>query len=311
MASDYKVFDSSGDVLIIQIPSTEPFAPFGEQTCETELGQGDANRAPKLFKAILEPDTLHNGLRRVVLRGFDSLAFQHVLNIIHHKFRLVPKTLAVEDLAKIAVIVDHLECHDAVALAAETWVRGYNELPKDEFSRPVVLWLLVSTVFNIVPIFDSVATVAIRHGTGPLDTLGLPISKRIVALLDERRQGRIEELITALYELIDKLIVGTGCATVCDSYHLGRLLKRMNLCKIYPRPSDLCGISVSAVSQMVHEFGWGVFNPDFVLYGLRNDYVEGACRLVEDLYEILSTAALPFDLSFTLRDPPIMPTSPW
>lgn len=42
----------------------------------------------------------------VLLDGFDSLALERVLNIVHHRADLNPKHVTVEELAKIAVKVD-------------------------------------------------------------------------------------------------------------------------------------------------------------------------------------------------------------
>lgn len=44
----------------------------------------------------------------------------------------------------------------------------------------MVLWEVVSTVFAMRLILTLVATAAVKHGTGRLDTLDLPIEERVI-----------------------------------------------------------------------------------------------------------------------------------
>lgn len=199
--------DPSGTLLIVHTPSVEPFAPWSEQKEQDgHAGSGKeatVSRAEE-FTARCSSDTLRlvspyikssfdgcwtesgpdaDGIRHVKLAGFDSQALKYVLNILHHRADLNPEHLTLENLAKMAVIVEYLGCHQAFVLASRTWIAEYKGLPKSaklEFGREVVLWLLVSTVFTMKPIFDSAATMAIEEGTGPLDTLHLPIAERVV-----------------------------------------------------------------------------------------------------------------------------------
>ncbi|KID83170.1 hypothetical protein MGU_09533 [Metarhizium guizhouense ARSEF 977] len=205
------VLAPSGKVFIEHTPSGEPFAPWGQQgvqgdddgVSDKQGREGDTGKFVarcssdilRLVSPMLEtsldrrwedwkasgPD--NEGIRRVELKGFDSVALQYVLNILHHQADLNPERLTVEGLAKMAVIVDHLGCHRAFVSASKGWAADYPGLAKSGFGRDVVLWLLVSTVFAVKPIFDSAATMAIKEGTGTLDTLGtlgLPIEERVV-----------------------------------------------------------------------------------------------------------------------------------
>ncbi|KJK77033.1 hypothetical protein H634G_07609 [Metarhizium anisopliae BRIP 53293] len=199
----------SGTVLIEHTPSGKPFAPWGQQGGQGDDDNGESDKqgtkgntakftercssdilrlvSPMLNTSLdrrwvgwKESGPDNQGIRHVELKGFDSVALHYVLNILHHQADLNPERLTVEGLAKMAVIVHHLGCHQAFVPVSKLWAADYQGLPKSGFSRDVVLWLLVSTVFAMRPIFDSAATMAIKEATGPLDTLGLPIEERVV-----------------------------------------------------------------------------------------------------------------------------------
>ena len=197
--SDYETIDQAGDVIVVHNPSTEPFAPWPEVRGET-IAKTERHE-PEQFKALVSSNVLRlvspvfqimldgqwaesqvqaDGSRHLSLTGFDSMALKHLLNVFHHKTRLIPEVLDVEMLAKMAVIIDYLQCHDAVALVAETWSKSYKGLPKEQFSRELVLWLFVSTVFKLPHIFDSAAVMAVQHCKAPFNTLGLPIAQNVV-----------------------------------------------------------------------------------------------------------------------------------
>lgn len=200
------VLDPSGTVVIVHTATTEPFAPWGQQQ-EQEDNDGESKKegtegergkltarcssdilrlvSPMLRKSLegrwAESGPDSEGIRHVQLKEFDSVALQYVLNILHHRADLNPERLTVEKLAKMAVIVEYLGCHQAFVPTSRAWAAGYKGLPDTGFGRAVVLWLLVSTVFTMKPIFDSAASRAIEAGTGPLDTVGLPIAERVVS----------------------------------------------------------------------------------------------------------------------------------
>lgn len=300
------IMDASGTVVITHKPSTEPFAPWETQGEGESEGEATSNKvgeedgaeefkarcsseilqlvSPMLRKTIggcwkeSEPD--EEGIRHVTLVGFDSLALEYVLNILHHQTNLIPQYLDVEMLAKMAVIVEYLGCDQAFKFAGTAWQAKYPGLPEAGIDRSVVLWLFVSRVFAMSAIFDAVATRLIEDGLGQLNELGLPFAEsavskcsRLIAfcvapiylatwadgwvlseVVNEYREDKIRLLIQRLHGVKKRLLGGTGCTIECDSAHLGRLMIHMSRYKLDPFPCEpYDGISISEIRRMVGE----------------------------------------------------------
>jgi hypothetical protein len=104
-----------------------------------------------------------------------------LMNILHHKTRAVPRTLHLEKLAKVAVLVDYYGCHEAVELWAEIWISNLHSGGAEcYYSRELLLRLTISWVFSEKEKFGVLTKVAIRTSRGPIHTLGLPIPYPIV-----------------------------------------------------------------------------------------------------------------------------------
>lgn len=185
----------SGDLLIILKPSTKPFAPWGEQKRATTTPSQFKARvllnvmrmtSPVLFLDLdpsgpwKKPEVQSDGLYHKHMEGFDPDALKHVLNVLHFRNNEVLQSPPVEALAKIAVIVDYLQCHEATAFVAQAWTRSYEESSTKGFTRPIALWLFVSIVFRNDRIFKQTAARAVIHCTAPFNTLGLPFPEKIV-----------------------------------------------------------------------------------------------------------------------------------
>lgn len=113
--------------------------------------------------------------------NWDGEAFHLLIRILHHKTREVPRTIGLEKLAKIAVLVDYYGCHEAVELWAETWISNpASDMIECFYSRELLLKLTISWVFSDRRNFRSLTKVAIRTSRGPIPTLGLPIPYQVV-----------------------------------------------------------------------------------------------------------------------------------
>lgn len=142
--------------------------------------------ASRRFKKMLtgnweEANIIHqDSCRHVTLEGFDPSALKLLLEIIYGKTRKVPRSLDLEMLAKVSVLVDDFECHEEVEVFLDIWL---SHLPKSlptEYNRDLVLWILISSIFRQSAQFKSATRTAILHNTGPIQTLGLPVRSIIV-----------------------------------------------------------------------------------------------------------------------------------
>ncbi|KAL2004644.1 hypothetical protein VTN00DRAFT_3380 [Thermoascus crustaceus] len=121
----------------------------------------------------------------------DPEALLTLLNIIHGHTRRVPRSLDVESLTKIAILVDYYECYEAVEIFSDMWIdRLEGEVPTT-YSSELIKWLCISWVFRKNEIFRSVTRVAQRQSKGRIEQHELPISKRVIDEIDQTRLDSI------------------------------------------------------------------------------------------------------------------------
>ncbi|KAF5577181.1 hypothetical protein FPANT_10573 [Fusarium pseudoanthophilum] len=141
---------------------------------------------------------------------WDAEAFHLLMRILHHKAREVPRTIELETLAKVAVLVDYYGCHEAVDLWAETWISNVDEEMAESFySRELLLKLTISWVFSDKKRFRSLTEVAIRTSRGPIPTLRLPIPDQVVVAIEQSRVSSIAVLIEGIEKYWD--IINRRC----------------------------------------------------------------------------------------------------
>ena len=110
----------------------------------------------------------------------DPEAMLIVMNIIHGRTRQVPRRVDLDMLTKIAVLVDYLECHEAIEPFSDMWIDHLKKKIAVNYSRALIQWLCISYIFRKETQFKAVTRTAIRHIKGPMQTLGLPIREGVV-----------------------------------------------------------------------------------------------------------------------------------
>jgi hypothetical protein len=120
-----------------------------------------------------------DGLYHISAEDWDESAFLILLNALHLRSRQVPRTLSLEMLAKIAVLVDYYGCAEAVELWTEKWIehlRVSSPIPST-YCRDLMLWVCVAWVFRLPNEFAETTAIAIKQTKQEeLSTLGLPLS---------------------------------------------------------------------------------------------------------------------------------------
>lgn len=143
---------------------------FGRQSSSSNSG------------AVVQSD----GRVHVRLRGFDPTAVTTVVNIIHSRGLRAPKALDLETLAKVAVVVDALQCYEAVEAYADRWIArlapsaASSAAAAARSDRDLVLWVFVTYVFQQPDLFRAATRQAISRSTGTLKTFGLPLRKDVI-----------------------------------------------------------------------------------------------------------------------------------
>lgn len=202
-----------------------------------------------------------DGRMHVVLDGLDGAATITVLNIVHGRggSERVPKTVELDTLARIAVVVDRFQLQEAVDVYADRWISDlYRRGLPTRNGRDLVLWIYVAYVFQRAEIFQQVTAVAATQSVGPLPILpGLPLRAKIVQDVDAQRQQAVAASLDVLHGAVDMLVREdnkTGAEDDADAVLLGsmmRTLRRSGLA--WPRPdAPYTGISVASISRVAH-----------------------------------------------------------
>lgn len=130
----------------------------------------------------LEEGTTLRGQGSVRLRqgNGDLEAMLIIMNIFHHRTRSVPRVISLEMLARIAILVDIYECHEALEMFTDTWILVLRSTMPVTFTKSAVLWLGISSVFGRSSEFCPSTILALEHSKGPIETYGLPIAHSVI-----------------------------------------------------------------------------------------------------------------------------------
>ena len=230
-----------------------------------------------------------DGRFHIMADDWDADALLIVLNAFHLRNRLMPRTVSLEMLAKIAVLVDYYDCGEAIELWPAMWIKNlkaHAAIPSS-YCRDLVLWLWIAWTFDEAIQFQRASAVAIEQSTESLQSLGLPIPARIsgklprqpifdygltafTAEIDSKRYQAIECVIEGVHSLLDKYRqsdyvceVNTSQSFVCGSFLLGALLKELDAhALLMPRPeapfTKLSFKGICGKVQTIQSPGWAV-----------------------------------------------------
>lgn len=105
------------------------------------------------------------------------------MNIFHLQNDAVPRTITLEMLAKVAVLVYDYRCRQAVSVFAEIWinkVRTKHPVP-DKYGRDLILWMFISWVFKLPNEFKETTAIAIRQcDTATVRNMNIPLPPLIL-----------------------------------------------------------------------------------------------------------------------------------
>ncbi|KAK6853753.1 hypothetical protein PG995_010565 [Apiospora arundinis] len=212
--------------------------------------------ASAFFKKMLQGPWEESRTRTLEASDWDAEALLILMNIIHGRNRAVPRSISLEMLAKISVLVDYYRCHEVVELFAACWILDLRpSLPKD-YGRDFTLWLSISWVLSQEDLFKTLTQVAIRETARPLQTMNLPIPHHLVETIDQQRQEVIHYIISGLHDLIFYFHTRTKCTFECSSILLGALTKQMQTKGLLdPKPTrPFFGFSVAGTTATVCDF---------------------------------------------------------
>ncbi|KAF3032099.1 hypothetical protein E8E12_001115 [Didymella heteroderae] len=162
--------------------------PIEDRGIRFRVCAGNLMSASPWFKRVLNKNgwmesnwKVDDRLFYISAEDWDEEAFIILMNIFHLRNHNVPRTLKLEMLAKIAVLVDYYECGESIELFTDMWVadlRVRTPIPTT-YCQTLILWIWVSWAFKLSDLYKQATAVAIKQCTEPVRNLGLPIPARI------------------------------------------------------------------------------------------------------------------------------------
>ncbi|XDG08578.1 hypothetical protein ABKA04_008193 [Annulohypoxylon sp. FPYF3050] len=221
-----------------------------------------------------------DGCRHVSAEDWDEEALLILMKIIHGRNKDISRTISLEMYAKIAVLVDYYKCHEAVILWSDIWKTELLLAFPAEFGRDLVLWILITSVFEDGIWFKMATKIAINHGDNDLPTMNLPILAA-AGRINFQRRNRIRQICDFLFG--PGAVSGAdsfGCDFTCSSFMLGALILQMHKNGLDSKPKPpYTGYSIDSVLKMIQNFE----TPEWPSPDLRLDHVE--CTVPELLAE--------------------------
>ena len=123
-----------------------------------------------------------DGFYHMDTADWDPEAFTILLNMLHLRFRQVSRSLSLELLAKVAMLVDYYQCWEAFDLIADVWANNAQMYQiKSTYDRDLMLWMLVSWVFKLDTVFHSTTGIALRlNNRAKIQDMGLTIPPAVL-----------------------------------------------------------------------------------------------------------------------------------
>lgn len=178
-----------GEVAPEEAAPEETFAEVPVQSCfRIQVSAKHLMFASPVFKTILTGDWkesiayFQKGSVEITAETWDIEALMIVLQAIHGQYYLIPETLTLEMLAKVAVIADYYKCQNALYLLTDMWVKKIEgEIPfPTTVSRDLILWLWIAWFFQLPYQFKLSTSIVMAQSDGVIDTLGLPIPDNVI-----------------------------------------------------------------------------------------------------------------------------------
>ncbi|KAH6874448.1 hypothetical protein B0T10DRAFT_541174 [Thelonectria olida] len=292
-SSDIKAPDDGSTSLKDPTTLERPTKHGGRMEVQMRVSSRHLGLASPLFQKMFtgpfaEGTADDQGLYQIAATDWDPLGFAILLNIIHGHHRAVPRSLSLDMLAKIALIVDYYQCHEIVEIFADVWMNALGKEPTT-YGLDSMLRLLTSWVFSQADTFQKMASLALRHSQGPIKTVNLPIPHDLLSKVESERQASLDDTFSTIYLLFDTLCYQSDCSLECSSLRLGYLTKELCKHNIFsPRATrPFIGYSIEGVKSMIKGFKSPRRSP---LYVGRQSEKSCSCNIATKLAPALQRA---------------------
>ncbi|EKJ79583.1 hypothetical protein FPSE_00268 [Fusarium pseudograminearum CS3096] len=170
-----------------------------------------------------------SGLYEIQARGWDPVAHQTVLAILHGYHKDVPKSPSIELLAELTMVVDYYGCHESVEPHAKVWLEHLRSNLPTEYGSDCILSIAISWVFDDQDIFQKMTELVLTHSHGliKVEDDRLPLPDGLLDEINASRQCCLEFVTTAILDLYHFLTEDHDGCNTCSTMMLGTLTKEM------------------------------------------------------------------------------------
>lgn len=185
LSGDASEVGTQGEEMVATTPQAIPCLGPEEEDIHFYVSSRHLQVASPWFRRALAKECWVEGQPvneryRLLAHDWDEQALLLILNIFHLRNKQVPRSVSLETLAKVAVLVDYYECGEALDLFTSMWI---DDLKKTDlpsmYCRDLILWIWIAWIFNLEPQFQSATAVAITKATEAIQILELPIPEII------------------------------------------------------------------------------------------------------------------------------------
>ncbi|KAI0180234.1 hypothetical protein GGR52DRAFT_234124 [Hypoxylon sp. FL1284] len=194
-----------------------------------------------------------DGYVHLPLEDWDTEALLIIMNIIHLRNRLVPSHVSIDMLAKLAVIVDYFEFHEAVEVFSKSWMEHLRSSIPISYCRDLILWIWIAHVFNDSNTLKTTISTAIQQSPAPIQDLGLPIPERIIDQVNKDRREEATKIVEGLRTVKAGLQADAlGCSYFCRCLFLGAFIKQLTPHSVFDAiPEPLLGWSLADMIKTI------------------------------------------------------------
>ncbi|KAL2159253.1 hypothetical protein VTH06DRAFT_2688 [Thermothelomyces fergusii] len=213
VSCDHEVIQDGDVVLVLNNPNA-PFAVWDSSDAPSPspatgsvtflVSSHHLKSASPVFSAALtgpwdESVPAADGRRRIAAEHWDPEALLILLNLIHGRNNRVPRTLTLEMLCKVSVLVDYYSAHEAARFPGLLWIDSLRPSMPQEYGRDLILWLCISWVFQDEDVFKVATATAVRGSIKPVSALSLPIPEAVIGRFSGGHPGLDPHRVNVVY----------------------------------------------------------------------------------------------------------------
>ncbi|PVH96337.1 hypothetical protein DM02DRAFT_674890 [Periconia macrospinosa] len=302
-ASAAPVVDTAAEEIPAKSSESESF--IDEEEIHYHVSAQHLSLASARFKSMLfggnwkEGVPEIDGLYYISAEDWDTEALLILLNVLHHRNRQVPRSVSLEMLAKITVLIDYYDCAEAVELCTERWVEELtmtSPIPSS-FCRDLMLWMCIAWVLRLPYEFTQTTNIAIMRREGQeLSALGLPLT-RCISKIEQVCSEVTEAIVAQLHGLLEEYsdpnyqCPDDGPSFECGSILYGALIREMRLAGLLvsdfvPSVRDM---DLSEILNKMQSFR----SPEWCYPGRYKSRFQHSCSLKARVAEIVNSSIHP------------------